>query len=258
MDEQRRLEYLQAMGIQVWCRRGHDAETPVSETEAPLPITEATSQSGAVESSAPAARSSSVPHQRSATDGVGGLDWAQLSQQVAACRACGLHQTRTQTVFGVGDTDADLLIIGEAPGGDEDRQGEPFVGRAGQLLNAMLRAIGLRREQVYIANILKCHPPGNRDPQAEEVLRCRPFLQRQLELLAPKAILAVGRISAQNLLESQETIGRLRGRVHRFGCNDIPLVATYHPAYLLRSPEQKARSWQDLQLLLGCLRDDAG
>jgi DNA polymerase len=169
-----------------------------------------------------------------------------------------LHQTRTQTVFGVGDTDADLLIIGEAPGADEDRQGEPFVGRAGQLLNAMLLAIGLRRKQVYIANILKCRPPGNRDPQAEEALRCRPYLQRQLELLAPKAILALGRVSAQNLLQSNETIGRLRGRVHRFGSGGIPLVATYHPAYLLRAPEQKARSWQDLQLLLGCLRGDAG
>ncbi len=256
MDEQRRLEYLQAMGVQVWCRRGQGVATPVSETEADVPIAEAASQCGAVEASAPAVRSALAPHQPTGADHVGGLGWAQLRQQVVACRACGLHQTRTQTVFGVGAKDADLLIIGEAPGADEDRQGEPFVGRAGQLLNAMLLAIGLRREQVYIANILKCRPPGNRDPQAEEALRCWPFLQRQLELLAPKAILAVGRISAQNLLHTHETIGRLRGRVHRFGSSDTPLVATYHPAYLLRSPEQKARSWQDLQLLLGCLRGD--
>ncbi len=256
MDEQRRRQYLEAMGIQTWRRRGLGAEASALEVEAATPVAEAASQSEIVESSAPTVLPSLAPLQPPAADDSGGLGWAQLQQQVAACRACGLHQTRTQTVFGVGDTDADLLIIGEAPGADEDRQGEPFVGRAGQLLNAMLLAIGLRREQVYIANILKCRPPGNRDPQAEEALRCRPYLQRQLELLAPKAILAVGRISAQNLLQSNQTIGRLRGRVHRFGSDGIPLVATYHPAYLLRSPEQKARSWQDLQLLLGCLRGD--
>ena len=183
------------------------------------------------------------------------LDWDELQAQVAGCTLCELHSSRTQTVFGVGNRAADWLVIGEAPGKDEDQQGEPFVGRAGQLLNAMLQAIGLQREQVYIANILKCRPPGNRDPQAEEALRCRPYLQRQLELLEPKAILAVGRISAQNLLQSNETIGRLRGRVHRFGSGGIPLVATYHPAYLLRNPAQKSKVWQDLKALHRLLND---
>jgi DNA polymerase len=157
-------------------------------------------------------------------------------------------------VFGVGNTQADLLVIGEAPGADEDRQGEPFVGRAGQLLNAMLLATGFKREQVFIANILKCRPPNNRDPRPEEALRCEPFLLRQIELIQPKVILSAGRISAQNLLKTDIAVGKLRGRVHRFGERQIPLVVTYHPAYLLRSPEQKGKSWDDLQLVLSLLR----
>lgn len=264
MEETRRLQYLEAMGIQVWRRRGapvgHESERE-GEVEPPLPAVQALPPDPPPVR-APTAQPVTVTVMASPTepppaadDGLAAAGWDDLRQRVAACRACGLHETRTQTVFGVGNTGADLLVIGEAPGADEDRQGEPFVGRAGQLLNAMLLAIGLRREQVYIANILKCRPPGNRDPRPEEALRCRPYLQRQMELLAPRAILAVGRISSQNLLSSEETIGRLRGRVHRFGPAGIPLVATYHPAYLLRSPEQKARSWQDLQLLLRCLRE---
>jgi uracil-DNA glycosylase family 4 len=146
------------------------------------------------------------------------------------------------------------MVIGEAPGVDEDRQGEPFVGRAGQLLNLMLQAIGFPRQQVFIANVLKCRPPNNRDPHAEEAERCEAFLLRQLELVNPKIILSVGRISAHNLLKTDDTVGRLRGRVHYFGERRIPLVVTYHPAYLLRSPEQKAKAWDDLQLALRTLR----
>jgi DNA polymerase len=174
------------------------------------------------------------------------LGWEDLAAAVAACRGCGLCETRTQTVFGVGNRDADLLVIGEAPGADEDREGEPFVGRAGRLLNQMLAAIGLPRSQVYIANILKCRPPGNRDPRPDEVLRCQGFLQRQLALIRPRVILSVGRISAQSLLATDTPVGRLRGRWLAYGPDSVPLRVTYHPAYLLRSPDQKAKAWEDL------------
>ena len=179
---------------------------------------------------------------------IAGLGWAELEEEVRQCAACGLCASRTQTVFGVGDRQTDWLIVGEAPGADEDRQGEPFVGRAGKLLNPMLQAIGLQREQVYIANILKCRPPENRDPAPVEAASCRPFLERQIALIRPRIILAVGRIAAQNLLDTDVQIGKLRGRVHRFGLARIPLVVTYHPAYLLRSPREKRKSWDDLRL----------
>ena len=185
------------------------------------------------------------------------LDWDALRSRVSECTACELHTSRTQTVFGVGNQNADWLVIGEAPGADEDAQGEPFVGRAGQLLNAMLLACGLKREQVYIANILKCRPPNNRDPRPEEVASCEPYLMRQIELIQPKLILAVGRIAAQNLLQCDTPIGKLRGRVHRFRDTGIPLVATYHPAYLLRSPAEKRKAWQDLQLAMQVVREAA-
>jgi len=177
---------------------------------------------------------------------IAAMDWTALKAAVTACTACGLRAGCTQTVFGVGDERAKWLVIGEAPGAEEDKQGEPFVGRAGQLLNSMLAAIGLKREQVYIANVLKCRPPGNRDPKPEEAELCRPFLERQIALIRPKIILAVGRIAAQNLLHTDTTIGRLRGTVHRLG--DVPLVVTYHPAYLLRSPGEKRKAWADLKL----------
>jgi len=180
--------------------------------------------------------------------------WEQLAEEVRVCTRCGLHKTRTQTVFGVGRRDAELLVIGEAPGADEDRQGEPFVGRAGQLLNAMLRAIGLPRKEVYIANILKCRPPGNRDPQPEEASACTPYLSRQIALVRPRAILAVGRISAQWLLQSDAPIGRLRGRVFHYGEAGTPLIVTYHPAYLLRSPLAKATAWTDLCMVKDLLQ----
>ena len=176
-------------------------------------------------------------------------DWESLAAHVKACTLCGLHQTRTQTVFGVGNRNADLMVIGEAPGADEDRKGEPFVGRAGQLLNAMLGAIGLAREDVYIANILKCRPPNNRDPQTQEAQSCWPYLERQIAYVEPLAVLAVGRIAAQHLLQSDQAIGRLRGRALQFGAEQTPIVVTYHPAYLLRSPLAKAKAWQDLCLV---------
>lgn len=182
------------------------------------------------------------------------MDWDALRASVARCRACALCETRTQTVFGVGHRHADLMLIGEAPGADEDRAGEPFVGRAGQLLNLMLQAIGLHREEVFIANILKCRPPGNRDPQPEEARQCEPYLLRQVALLAPRAILALGRVSAQSLLRTDAPLSRLRGRWHRFGDTGVPLYVTYHPAYLLRTPEQKAAAWRDLVEVLKRLR----
>jgi len=175
------------------------------------------------------------------------MDWAALRRHVANCTRCGLHATRTQTVFGVGDEHAEWLVIGEAPGADEDAQGEPFVGRAGQLLNNMLKAIGLERSQVYIANILKCRPPNNREPRPEEAAHCAPYLERQVALIGPRIILAVGRIAAQNLLQTDTPIGRMRGRVYQYGPRGIPVVVTYHPAYLLRSPSEKRKAWADLQ-----------
>ena len=176
--------------------------------------------------------------------------WQDLRKQVTACTQCALHQNRKQTVFGVGDTSADWMVIGEAPGAEEDRKGEPFVGRAGKLLNAMLLAIGLQRDQVFIANILKCRPPENRDPRAEEVASCQTYLDRQIDLIQPRIILAVGRIAAQNLLKVDTPIGRMRGQVYEYPGSNIPVVVTYHPAYLLRSPKEKRKSWQDLQMAM--------
>jgi len=176
------------------------------------------------------------------------VDWLLLQKQVQTCQACDLHATRTNTVFGVGDTNASWMIIGEAPGADEDLKGEPFVGKAGQLLNQMLISIGLSRETVFIANILKCRPPNNRDPHVEEVTACQSFLDQQIEYIKPKVILAVGRVSAQNLLQTKETIGRLRGGKYFYRDTGIPVIATYHPAYLLRSPLEKRKVWQDLVL----------
>ena len=167
---------------------------------------------------------------------------------MSACTRCALHRTRKQTVFGVGSESADWMIIGEAPGAEEDRRGEPFVGPAGQLLDEMLRALGLSREAVYIANTLKCRPPGNRDPAVDEAASCRAYLDRQISLVAPKLILAVGRIASQLLLATDAPLGRLRGKKHYLDGGQIPVVVTYHPAYLLRSPTQKRKAWQDLCL----------
>lgn len=173
--------------------------------------------------------------------------WEQLEAAVSHCTACPLHASRIQGVLGVGDRNADWLIIGEAPAADEDAQGEPFVGPAGKLLDAMLISIGLKRgDNVYITNVLKSHPPGNRSPEADELAACRPYLLAQIERIQPKIILALGHVAAQSLLDTKETIGHLRGIAHQF--QGVPLVATYHPAYLLRKPTDKARAWEDLCL----------
>jgi DNA polymerase len=220
-----RDRYLKEIGIPVWrVRTAPTVSAPVSkevalETARPAPL------EGAAQ---------------------GADAWSELQAKVRACTLCGLHRGRTQTVFGVGRRDARLFVIGEAPGADEDRQGEPFVGRAGQLLNAMLRSIGLPRAEVYIANILKCRPPNNRDPEQSESASCTPYLSQQIELVQPRVLLAVGRIAAQWLLQTDAPIGRLRGRVVSYGPRNTPLVVTYHPAYLLRSPLEKAKAWTDL------------
>ena len=172
-------------------------------------------------------------------------DWVELKQLVSGCVKCSLHKTRTQTVFGVGDPSAQWMLIGEAPGAEEDRLGDPFVGQAGRLLDNMLAAIGLdRRQNVYIANVLKCRPPGNRNPEPEEVAKCSPHLLRQIELVNPRLIVAMGRFAAQTLLETDGSIASLRGRVHRYAGR--PCIVTYHPAYLLRNLPDKAKAWADL------------
>ena len=222
----RRSQYLEALGIDRYVPRQLAKESRAAPTAAAAPVATI-----------------------AATPVVVDPLWDALAAEVRVCTRCGLHATRTQTVFGVGNRSAELLVVGEAPGADEDRQGEPFVGRAGQLLNSMLRAMRAPRETVYIANVLKCRPPGNRDPSPEEVRCCLPYLQRQIDLLAPRLMLAVGRIAAQSLLATDTPIGKLRGAVHRFGTQGTPLIVTYHPAYLLRSPGEKRKSWTDLRFV---------
>ncbi|TCK17629.1 DNA polymerase [Thiogranum longum] len=258
-------QYLDAMGILRWQRRAsglpENAQPAGDEVDVSLPPDNHEGERSQEHARAAPPRKShdspavirTEPENDSAGKGspqIAGLDWDTLRSRVSECTACELHTSRTQTVFGTGNRNADWLVIGEAPGADEDAQGEPFVGRAGQLLNAMLLACGLEREQVYIANILKCRPPDNRDPRPGEVASCEPYLMRQIELIQPKLILAVGRIAAQNLLQCDTPIGKLRGSVHTFRDTGIPLVATYHPAYLLRSPAEKRKAWQDLQLAM--------
>lgn len=176
---------------------------------------------------------------------IGQMDWTQLASTVAGCTACALRQTCTQTVFGVGDQNADWLYIGEGPGAREDALGEPFVGQAGKLLDNMLAAIQLKRgHNVYITNIVKCRPPNNRNPSDDEAKQCAPYLARQIELIKPKLIIALGKVAAQNLLNSDDSIASLRGKIHDY--NGIPLIVTYHPAYLLRALPEKAKAWKDL------------
>lgn len=227
---QRRLQYLEAMGITQWVRRT-DEEPPARGTSAP--------------------RAGESREERIAK-----MDWEALVAEVARCTACPLYKTRTRAVFGVGDRHAQWMLIGEAPGAEEDRQGEPFVGRAGQLLNAMLHAIGLRREQVFIANILKSRPPNNRDPRPEEVAACAPYLKRQVALVQPRLILALGRVAAQNLLNTDTRLGAMRGKVYRYSADQVPVVVTYHPAYLLRSPKEKRKAWEDLRFALKVAAED--
>jgi uracil-DNA glycosylase family 4 len=191
------------------------------------------------------------------TSSIGHLDWDALAEKVSHCRACNLHCTRTQTVFGVGSHQAEVMFIGEAPGAHEDRLGQPFVGRAGHLLDNMFKSLGLSREQVYIANILKCRPPNNRDPQPDEVNTCTPFLVQQIELLQPKCIVALGRIAAHYLLNTTTKLGDLRKQCFHYGEQQTPLFVTYHPAYLLRSPGDKRKSWEDLQAIHRFIQQEA-
>lgn len=277
--DERRIAMLREIGVPVWQRLPVGAPparaaTPVVDTPDPAAaatgVTAETSLPSVPVSPAPAApqrplsgAAASVgraPAPMLSPGPVADLDWAGLREAVAACRACGLCETRKQTVFGVGHPQAHWMVVGEAPGEQEDLQGEPFVGAAGQLLDNMLRALGLSRaeaaapgesdlapeRQVYITNTLKCRPPRNRNPERDELARCEPFLVRQIELLRPRLILAMGRFAVQALLRSDEPIGRLRGRVHRY--QGVPLIVTYHPAYLLRNLADKARAWEDLCL----------
>lgn len=266
------------MGINVWVpRQDHEARTSLAEAEDSVendepkfsrerqdimaedsappdePHANGKRESGEpVESAVPVAQVKAADQSKprdnasASTDEMASLDWDALEKRVAGCTLCGLQTTRTQTVFGVGSHTADWLFIGEAPGRDEDAQGEPFVGRAGQLLNNMLKAIGLSREQVYIANVLKCRPPKNRDPKPEEASCCEPYLKRQIDLLKPKIIIALGRIAAQNLLRTDTPIGKMRGKQYVYADTGIPMLVTYHPAYLLRSPLEKRKVWEDL------------
>ena len=306
MLDQRQRAMLAEMGVKLWlpaapravvdapetiavgadstlARAESDAKTAPVAAPAPVPASPAAAPRPSprpapvavppVPARAPAPAVALVPR----PDGVADMDWPALEAAVAACRACGLCAGRTQTVFGVGSRRADWMVIGEAPGETEDRLGQPFVGQAGQLLDAMLAAIGLSRQTedasnsiadganstlasgqkgqkrgVYIANALKCRPPANRNPQPDEIAECEPYLRRQVTLVQPKVILAMGRFAVQSLLQTTEPIGRLRGRVHHY--QGVPVIVTYHPAYLLRALPDKARAWQDLCLAMEVMR----
>jgi uracil-DNA glycosylase family 4 len=239
---ERQVGLLRGMGVRLWAPlTGPDPTAEVAADEPPA--------------GAPVARDTAFVTPDASTAGLG---WTALRETVAGCTACRLCETRRQTVFGVGHHEAHWMIVGEAPGEQEDRLGEPFVGRSGQLLDNMLRAIGLTRaeappaQQVYIANTIKCRPPGNRNPEPDELAKCEGYLVRQIELVRPKIIVAMGRFAVQSLLRSSEPVGRLRGRVHSF--QGVPLVVTYHPAYLLRNLEDKAKAWDDLCLAVETAR----
>jgi uracil-DNA glycosylase family 4 len=231
----RRTAILAEMGLSpVWRLRARGAASAQAEAAAARTDSGAAAETAVVPGSA-AEREAAIMK----------MDWDALKQAVPACTACELHKARTQAVLGVGDERAEWLLVGEAPGAEEDRLGEPFVGQAGKLLDAMLTAIDLKRgENVYIANVLKCRPPGNRNPEAHEIAQCSPFLLRQIGLIRPKLIVAMGRFAAQTLLNSDASIASLRGTVHRFA--GVPLIVTYHPAYLLRNLPDKAKAWSDL------------
>ncbi len=250
----RKRQVLAALGIDYYRPRGD--EEPVREaTVGSAVVTETPAPAESPVAVAPAPAPAPGPEVENDAD-VASLDWEALRARVAACQRCDLHRSRTQTVFGVGHTDPKWLIIGEAPGAEEDRRGEPFVGRAGLLLDQMLLAAGQPRARVFIANVLKCRPPNNRDPKPDEARACAGYLDRQIALLRPSLIIAVGRIAAQRLLDTDSPLGRLRGRVHEY--SGVPLIVTYHPAYLLRSPRQKRKAWEDLMLAQSRAGVDSG
>jgi len=246
---------LRSMGLRLWSAPVREVVPgPAPESRAPAVVADAR-EPGVPTAPAQRTAPAALPALPVAAPAASDLDWPALRAAVAACRACGLCESRTQTVFGSGHLQAHWLVVGEAPGEQEDLQGEPFVGAAGQLLDRMLAALRLTRgedgtappaRRVYIANTLKCRPPRNRNPSALELAQCEPFLVRQIELLQPRIILAMGRYAVQALLRSEEPIGRLRGRVHQY--QGVPLVVTYHPAYLLRNLPEKAKAWEDLCL----------
>ena len=261
---QRQRAMLDEMGLRVWLP---EATTPAAVHDDPSNRTAAVASAkrtaGVVgEHSAHPASTVAAGTLGARPAGVAQMNWSELRTAVAACTACGLCRGRTNTVFGVGNERAHWMIVGEAPGEQEDLRGEPFVGKSGQLLDNMLRAVHLTRseappeQQVYIANTVKCRPTGNRNPELAELAQCEPYLVRQIELVRPKIILAMGRVAVQSLLRSSEPIGRLRGRVHRY--QGVPLVVTYHPAYLLRNLEDKARAWEDLCLAVEAVKQTRG
>lgn len=229
-------QYLSVMNITCWVRR------VLPQSDKMPPQVEATT------ANAPA-RVELFTDESKRLDAIQTLDWQGLQEQVTHCTRCPLCRERKQAVFGTGHLQPDLLFVGEAPGADEDEQGEPFVGRAGRLLNQMLRAIYLPRQQVYIANVIKCRPPENRTPSYEEMQQCGVYLRRQIALLRPKLIVALGSVAVQYLLKTNGPLHRFRNRQFTFGENAIPLVATFHPAYLLRTPAKKREAWQDLQTI---------
>ncbi|MBY0265602.1 MAG: uracil-DNA glycosylase [Burkholderiales bacterium] len=253
----RQVEMLREMGITpLWRLRAAAAEVVPAENAAEQSVLAAAPEP--VPATAPVARVSepapvSAPAVAMPAGDVAAMDWPALKSCVAGCTACSLHKTRNKTVFGVGDEQADWLFVGEGPGADEDMQGEPFVGQAGKLLDNMLAAIELKRgSNVYIANIVKCRPPGNRNPQPEEAAACSGYLKRQIELIRPKLIVALGKVAAVNLLGRDASISSLRGAVHEY--QGIPLIVTYHPAYLLRTLPDKAKAWEDLCFAVDTMR----
>ena len=257
MDPARRTRYLDALGLESWRLRSAPAAEAAAAVEPPRVVAAAAKQAPASTPARPAAPRVAeppriaepppparvIPIARSVPQ-----DWDGLRGAVAACRGCRLCETRTNTVFGVGPLRAPLMVVGEGPGADEDAKGEPFVGRAGKLLDEMLKAIGRSRQSdTFIANVVKCRPPGNREPAEDEAEACRGFLEQQLKLVQPKLILALGRIAAQRLLATDTPIGKMRGQQYHWGPDRTPLMVTYHPAYLLRNPGDKAKSWEDLK-----------
>lgn len=283
MNPQRRSQYLKALDVDVWVlrTRGADAQNAIAAEAEQLAVAEAspvpdTGSARAARAAQPAPsqrrtsapapqQPSAKPAAKPAAPTVADLpaltpaaDWQGLREQVQQCQRCTLCETRTQAVFGVGAQTAPLMVVGEGPGADEDRLGEPFVGRAGKLLDRMLAAIQRGRQQnVYIANVVKCRPPGNRDPLEIEAEACRPYLEQQIKLIQPKLIVALGRVAAQRLLKTSEPLARLRGDLHHYGPDQTPVWVTYHPAYLLRSPRDKAKSWADLKRIRALLEADA-
>lgn len=255
----RQRAMLEALGLRVWVAPEAPQE-PECETADLAPV--ATARPAPLPAPHPSATPAATAPSAVAAGAVASLDWAGLRAAVSECRACGLCEGRKNTVFGVGHEHAHWMVVGEAPGEQEDAQGEPFIGQAGKLLDSMLRAIQLTRtaagpeQQVFITNTLKCRPPRNRNPEPDELARCAPFLERQIALVQPRIILAMGRFAVQSLLGSNEAIGRLRGRVHEH--RGIPVVVTYHPAYLLRNLADKARAWEDLCLALDTVQRGGG